>query len=104
MSMPIALFRAGRAAVVDPVTARERSVRRRVGLTWGLLFLNNNLHSVHHLYPKMPWWEIPGFWRANRDKVLAHNDNNYYRGYGEIAAQWLLKPIFLPPHPRENFR
>jgi hypothetical protein len=40
VSTPIALFRAGRAVVVDPVTARERSVRRRVGLTWGLLFLN----------------------------------------------------------------
>lgn len=40
MSTPIALFRAGRAVVVDPVTARERSMRRRVGLTWGLLFLN----------------------------------------------------------------
>jgi len=81
----------------------HRTAITESNLFWGLLFLNNNLHSVHHLYPKMPWWEIPGFWRANRDKVLAHNGNNYYRGYGEIASQWLLKPIFLPPHPRENF-
>ena len=40
LSTPIALFRAGRAVVVDPDAARERSVRRRVGLTWGLLVLN----------------------------------------------------------------
>ena len=50
MSTPIALFRTGRAVVVDPVTARERSVRRRVGLTWGLLFLNG-LGFVGSLVP-----------------------------------------------------
>jgi fatty acid desaturase len=67
---------------------------------WGLLFLNNNLHAVHHLYPKMAWFEIPGFWRANRDKVLAHNGHYYFRGYGEIARRWLVKPVFVPVHPR----
>ncbi|MEP7022228.1 MAG: O-antigen ligase domain-containing protein [Actinomycetota bacterium] len=41
MSSPITAFRGGRGVVLaDPVAARERSVRRRVGLTWGLLFLN----------------------------------------------------------------
>jgi len=69
---------------------------------WSLLFLNNNLHAVHHLYPKMPWWQIPTFWRANRSRVLAHNGGYYFRGYGEIAGNWLLKPVFLPPHPRES--
>jgi fatty acid desaturase len=70
---------------------------------WSLLFLNNNLHAVHHLFPKMPWWEIPAYWRANRDRVLAHNGGYYFRGYGEIAGKWLLKPVFLPPHPKEKF-
>lgn len=70
---------------------------------WSLLFLNNNLHAVHHLYPKMPWWEIRAFWRAHRARVLAHNGDHYYRGYAEVAARWLLKPIFLPPHPKEKF-
>ena len=79
---------------------RERTAITESNLFWGLLFLNNNLHSVHHLYPKMPWWEIPGYWRANRGKMLEHNGGHYYRGYAEIARRWLLKPIFLPPHPR----
>jgi hypothetical protein len=41
VTVPGAAFRTGRAVVVpDPVAARERSVRRRVGLAWGLMFLN----------------------------------------------------------------
>lgn len=67
---------------------------------WSLLFLNNNLHAVHHLYPKMKWYEIPRFWRENRERVLAHNGNYHFQGYGEIARRWLLKPAFTPAHPR----
>ena len=67
---------------------------------WSLLFLNNILHAVHHVFPKMAWFEIPGYWRANREKVLAHNGNYYFRGYGEIARKWLFKPAFVPSHPR----
>ena len=41
MSLPVIAFRSGRAtAVLTPATVRERSVRRKVGLAWGLLFLN----------------------------------------------------------------
>ena len=67
---------------------------------WSLLFLNNNLHAVHHVFPQMPWWQIPGYWRAHRQQILAHNGNLLFTGYGEIARQWLVKPIFMPPHPR----
>ena len=55
---------------------------------------------MHHVFPKMAWFEIPGYWRANREKVLAHNGNYYFRGYGEIARKWLFKPVFVPAHPR----
>ena len=78
----------------------ERTAITQSNWFWSLLFLNNNLHAVHHLFPKMQWWRIPGYWRANRDKFLEHNGNYYFSGYGEIAAQWLLKPVFRPPHPR----
>jgi hypothetical protein len=41
VSLPVAAPRPGRlAAAADPALARERMVRRRVGLIWGLLFLN----------------------------------------------------------------
>lgn len=78
----------------------ERTAITESNLFWGLLFLNNNLHAVHHLYPKMPWYAIPAFWRANRERVLAHNGNYYFRGYGEIARRWLLRPVFVPSHPK----
>jgi fatty acid desaturase len=78
----------------------ERTAITESNLFWSVLFLYNNLHAVHHVFPKMPWWQIPEYWRANRAQVLAHNGKLYFAGYGEIARKWLLKPIFTPPHPR----
>jgi fatty acid desaturase len=66
---------------------------------FGLLFLWNNLHIVHHLYPAMPWYRIPGFYRRNREALLALNGHYVFRGYGAIARQWLVKPVFIPIHP-----
>jgi len=78
----------------------ERTAITESNLFWSMLFLYNNLHAVHHVFPKMPWWQIPGYWRANREQILAHNGSLYFRGYGEIGRKWLLKPIFTPAHPR----
>ncbi|MDM0059070.1 fatty acid desaturase [Variovorax fucosicus] len=66
---------------------------------FGLLYLYNNLHHVHHRFPTMPWYEIPGHFRSNRAALLAANGNFYYRGYGQIARRYLLRPIFKPVHP-----
>ena len=78
----------------------QRTAIIESNLFWSMLFLYNNLHAVHHLNPKMPWWEIPPFWRAHREQVLSHNGQYYFSGYGEIARKWLLRPVFPPPHPR----
>ena len=40
MVSPVAAFHLGRRAPLTPQAARERSIRRRVGIAWGLLFLN----------------------------------------------------------------
>ena len=32
-----------------------------------LMFLNNNLHVVHHLHPKVPWYRLPDLYFANRE-------------------------------------
>lgn len=66
---------------------------------FGLLYLNNNLHHVHHRSPTMPWYEIPGHFRRHREAVLAANGNFYYSGYGQIARRYLLRPVFRPVHP-----
>ena len=65
----------------------------------GALFLWNNLHVAHHLRPTIPWYQLPRFYRDNREKLLAHNNNYYFRGYWDITRRWLLKPVFVPIHP-----
>jgi fatty acid desaturase len=77
--------------------ARVAAVESNV--VFGLLFLYNNLHVAHHLKPVMPWYELPRFYRENREKLLKHNDNFVFRGYGEIAFKWLFRPVFVPIHP-----
>ncbi|MBE7213033.1 MAG: fatty acid desaturase [Gluconacetobacter diazotrophicus] len=57
----------------------------------GLLFLHNNLHVVHHLYPGLPWYRIPAIWRRQRAALLRRNGGLLYRGYGEICRRYLLR-------------
>lgn len=66
---------------------------------FSLLFLNNNLHAVHHNQPAMAWFEIQRVYRKDRDQYLRHNENFVFRGYWEIALRWLVKPVFIPVHP-----
>jgi len=67
---------------------------------FGLLYLYNNIHYVHHVSPTMPWYEIRRHFRRNRAASLEGNGNFYYRGYGQIARRYLFKPVFHPEHPR----
>lgn len=69
---------------------------------FGLLFLFNNLHVAHHLKPTIPWYRLPGFYRANREKLLIHNANYVFTGYTAIARQWLVRPVFRPVHPNRT--
>ncbi|MBC2664029.1 fatty acid desaturase [Novosphingobium flavum] len=66
---------------------------------FGLLFLWNNIHVVHHLHPSLPWFRIPAAWRGARAELLALNGHYRFAGYGEIARAWLLRPVFVPVHP-----
>lgn len=64
-----------------------------------LLFLNNNLHAVHHAHPQLPWYRLPAFYRARRDRFLARNEGYLYRSYGEIFRRHLLRAKDPVPHP-----
>jgi fatty acid desaturase len=64
-----------------------------------LLFLNNNFHWVHHRYPKLPWYRIPGVAREQRIEMLERNGNYSYPGYWTIAWRYLLKPWTHPAYP-----
>lgn len=62
------------------------------GPLFSLLFLNNNLHAVHHSEPGLAWHRLPARYRARRAQVLAANGGYRFAGYGEVAARYGLRP------------
>jgi fatty acid desaturase len=79
--------------------ARARTVIIEDRGPLALLFLNNNLHVVHHMHPKVPWYRLPALYRANRDRYLARNGGYAYASYAEIFARYLTRAKDPVPHP-----
>ena len=79
------------------VRARTAIVEDGGPLAW--LFLNNNLHAVHHAHPGVPWFRLPELYRSRRSRFLAMNDAYLYRGYGEVFRAHLLSRKDPVPHP-----
>jgi fatty acid desaturase len=63
------------------------------------LFLNNNLHILHHERPSLPWYSLPGEWRTRRDELLSVRHGPVYRGYREVAARYGVRRHHAGPHP-----
>lgn len=63
------------------------------------VFLNNNLHVVHHMHPQVPWYRLPALYRAHAQHFAACNRGYVYRSYGQIIARHLLRPKDPVPHP-----
>lgn len=66
---------------------------------FALLFLNNNLHALHHEQPALPWYRLPALYR--NDPVLWQRRNGGYvlSGYGAVFRRHLLRgrePIVHP--------
>lgn len=66
---------------------------------FGLLFLNNNLHYVHHENPRVPWYRLPAIYRANRAAFLAANESYAFKGYGDVIRRYLFRAKAPVPHP-----
>lgn len=64
-----------------------------------LLFLNNNLHSVHHMHPAVPWYDLPRLYAAKRDHYQRRNETYVFASYGEIFRKFLLTAKDPVPHP-----
>lgn len=79
--------------------ARARTVIIEDRGPLALLFLNNNLHVVHHMHPTVPWYRLPATYRANREHYLRRNEGYLYRSYAEIFARYLLRAKDPVPHP-----
>lgn len=80
-------------------TARGRTVviEDRGPLAW--LFLNNNLHVVHHMHPRVAWYRLPTYFRANRDRYLTVNQGYSYSSYAEVFRRYFLRAKDPVPHP-----
>lgn len=77
-------------ASADP---QSRTVTVEAGPFFSLLFLNNNLHALHHARPELPWYALPRLARRLPRPALR------YAGYGAIARRFLVSPIHAAVHP-----
>lgn len=64
-----------------------------------LLFLNNNFHVVHHMHPNVPWYMLPGLYRARAERYLTRNGDYRFGSYGQIARRYLLRRKDPVAHP-----
>ena len=64
-----------------------------------LIFLNNNLHVVHHMHPKVPWYRLPALYARHREHYLRRNGGYRYRSYAEVFRRHLLRAKDPVPHP-----
>ena len=77
-----------------------------------LLFLNNNLHLVHHKLPNQPWYRLPALFRADREGWIARNKGYVYPNYLALLRDYAFKakePVVHPvlrrtPEPGRAFR
>jgi len=83
--------------------AHERASARTVIIEdrgpLAFLFLNNNLHVVHHMHPKLPWYRLPRIYFNNQEKYLRRNDGYRYASYAEIFRRHLTRAKDPVPHP-----
>lgn len=69
-----------------------------------LLFLNNNLHALHHDRPNLPWYRLPAAYRQERTKILAGNGTYHFDGYRSVFRKYCLRrrgPLIHPFLRRE---
>ena len=64
-----------------------------------LLYLNNNLHIVHHASPATAWYDVPALYRERRAQYLAANENTLFHGYGDIMRRFAFSPKQPLAHP-----
>ena len=84
------------------VDGATRSAVVRSGRAFGLLFLYNNLHHVHHAEPGIAWYRLPARAEETGAYAAAAAGAGLYRGYLELARRFLVRPFDHPVHPLER--
>ena len=63
------------------------------------LFLNNNLHLVHHKSPNVAWYRLPGLFRERREQWIAMNNGYVFPGYFALLKAFAFnakEPVIHP--------
>lgn len=79
--------------------ARCRTVIIEGGHILPFLFLNNNLHAVHHAKPGLAWYRLPALYRERKEEFLRRNDGYSYASYAEVFRRYFLRAKDPVPHP-----
>ncbi|TCD16462.1 fatty acid desaturase [Oricola cellulosilytica] len=77
----------------------DRTVIVEKGGLLGLLFLNNNLHLVHHKLPRAAWYVLPSLYRARRDAWRVENGGYVFATYWDIIRTFALRRKEPVVHP-----
>ncbi|MBO6928485.1 MAG: fatty acid desaturase [Roseibium sp.] len=79
--------------------AEARSVIVEFCPIFSLLFLNNNLHVVHHANPRAPWYQLPAIYRSAKEDWKRRNEGYVFSSYFALARQFLFKVKEPVAHP-----
>lgn len=80
-------------------TCRARTVIIEDRGPLAFLFLNNNLHVVHHMHPKVAWYQLPRLYASNRAHYLRRNDGYRFASYAEVFRRHFWTAKDTVPHP-----
>jgi fatty acid desaturase len=79
--------------------SRERTVIIEDHGPLAFLFLNNNLHSVHHTHPNLAWYRLPGRYRREREHYLTKNGGYLFTSYAQLFWRHFFTAKDPVPHP-----
>jgi fatty acid desaturase len=83
------------------VAARTATVE--AGWLMRFLYLNNNLHALHHAEPSAPWHQRPATYRRQRAEILGRSRFHLVSGYFYLFRNHLLdakEPLLHPAATR----
>jgi fatty acid desaturase len=63
------------------------------------LFLNNNLHFVHHKSPTVAWYRLPQLFRARRDEWVRMNNGYVFPNYFALLKSYAFRAKEPVVHP-----
>jgi len=77
----------------------HRTVIVQSGPVMSFMYLNNNLHALHHLEPATVWHQRPRRFRVRRNEIYALNNGYRYGSYGDIVWHHLFRAKEPVVHP-----